>query len=68
LLPEGQQTKEDFVENISSPQFQQALESLSSALNSENFPYIMQSFGLENKGLFGVESFVKALTEKFKKK
>ena len=29
LLPDNQQTKEDFFKNVSSPQFQQALESLS---------------------------------------
>jgi len=29
LLPENQQNKEDFLKNISSPQFQQALQSLS---------------------------------------
>jgi hypothetical protein len=72
LLPETQQNKEQFIENIRSPQFQQALESLSSALNSENLPYILQSFGLNsqsNRSSFnGVETFIKAIVEKFKKK
>jgi hypothetical protein len=59
------------VDNLTSPQFQQALESLSSALNSENLPYIMQSFGLDASKVYnhinGVEAFIKAINEKFNK-
>jgi hypothetical protein len=82
LLPEGQQKVEYFNENITSPQFQQALESLSNvtnflifkkALNSDNLPYILQSFGLDSqKGMTlspdGVEAFVRCIIEKFPKK
>lgn len=36
LLPENQQNKENFFKNISSPQFQQALQSLSEVIIINN--------------------------------
>ena len=46
-LPEKQQSIQGFHDNISSPQFQQGLDALSSALNSENLQAVIQSFGLD---------------------
>lgn len=71
LLPETQQNKQALFDNLSSPQFQQALEQLSSALNSENLTAILQSFQLNlntaQKCPNGVEAFIKCIIEKFKK-
>ncbi len=69
-LPEGQKSKEYFVKNISSPQFSEALDSLSSALSSENYEVILASFGLnyDSKKSFGVEGFISAILDKFSKK
>jgi hypothetical protein len=59
------------LDNLTSPQFQQALDSLTNALNSENLPFILQSFGLDSSKAFnyvnGVEVFIKSIIEKFKK-
>ena len=70
-LPEKQQSIQGFHENISSPQFQQGLDALSSALNSENLQAVIQSFGLDlneaQKYSNGVEAFVKCIVKKFSK-
>ena len=70
-LPEKQQNIQGFHDNISSPQFQQGLDALSSALNSENLQAIIQSFGLDineaQKYSNGVEAFVKCIVKKFAK-
>ncbi len=70
-LPEKQQSIQGFHENISSPQFQQGLDALSSALNSENLQAVIQSFGLDlneaQKYSNGVEAFVKCIVKKFAK-
>jgi hypothetical protein len=46
-LPEGQQTNEYLIENIRSPQLQQAVSSLAEALNSSNFNTIMTNLGID---------------------
>lgn len=46
-LPESQRSDEFLEESIRSPQFIQALSSLSSALQSENFDNVMASFQLD---------------------
>ena len=70
-LPEKQQSIQGFHENISSPQFQQGLDALSSALNSENLQAVIQSFGLDlneaQKYGNGVEAFIKCIIKKFSK-
>jgi hypothetical protein len=70
-LPEGQQSKEYYMKNVASPQFHEALNSLTSALNSENFALILNSFGLntnDTKNLIGVEGLINALLKKYAKK
>ena len=68
-LPEKQQSIQGFHDNISSPQFQQGLDALSSALNSENLQAVIQSFGLDlneaQKYGNGVEAFIKCIIKKF---
>ena len=70
-LPEKQQSIQGFHDNISSPQFQQGLDALSSALNSENLQAVIQSFGLDlneaQKYGNGVEAFIKCIIKKFSK-
>lgn len=67
-LPEGQNKNEsDYLKNVASPQFHDALNSLTSALNSENFELILTSFGLklsDTKGSFGVEGLINSLINK----
>ena len=46
-LPEGHQTEQELLETVHSPQFQQALASLSSALSTENYNSIFANFGLD---------------------
>ena len=69
LLPEHQRTKQGFYDNINSPQFKQGLGSLSYAVNSENLPAIISSFGLDinvaQKYGNGVEAFVKSIVAKY---
>ena len=69
LLPEHQRTKQGFYDNINSAQFKQGLGSLTYALNSENLPAIISSFGLDNnvaqKYGNGVEAFVKSIVAKY---
>ena len=70
-LPEKQQSIQGFHDNISSPQFQQGLDALSSALNLENLQAVIQSFGLDlneaQKYGNGVEAFIKCIIKKFSK-
>eukprot|EP01017_Pseudomicrothorax_dubius_P014502 TRINITY_DN1690_c0_g1_i12.p1 TRINITY_DN1690_c0_g1~~TRINITY_DN1690_c0_g1_i12.p1 ORF type:complete len:274 (+),score=67.02 TRINITY_DN1690_c0_g1_i12:183-1004(+) len=47
LLPESQQDAQGLRENLRSPQFQQAIEALEHALNSEELPSVLMSLGLE---------------------
>ena len=72
LLPENQKNMQGLHENIASPQFVQGLDSLTEALNSENLPAIISSFGLdmEEAGKYanGVEAFVKCIIKKYTKK
>lgn len=71
-LPNNQQTMEHLEINLNSPQFAQALVSLSDALESENYNVIIASFGLnisDGAGSFcGVEGFIKCILKKFQKK
>ena len=71
LLPENQKTSQGLHDNISSPQFLQGLDALTYALNSENLPAIISSFGLDmdeaNKYANGVEAFIKCIIKKYKK-
>ncbi|MCQ2819856.1 MAG: hypothetical protein MJ252_21535 [archaeon] len=71
LMPEGQQNMQGFQDNITSPQFLQALNHLSAALNSENLSAVIASFGLNlataAKCLNGVEAFIRCIIEKNKK-
>ena len=72
LLPENQKNMQGLHENIASPQFVQGLDSLTEAVNSENLPAIISSFGLdmEEAGKYanGVEAFVKCIIKKYTKK
>jgi hypothetical protein len=70
LLPESQQTREGLIENLQSPQFQQALFSLSQALSEgSNVQSIFSNFSLSlqdgmaelNRG-DGVSAFLTAIT------
>lgn len=47
LLPEGQQTDGALEENVRSPQFRQAIASLSDVLNSDNFNSVMANFNID---------------------
>ena len=70
-LPDGHNTKEHYLKTITSPQFPQALSSLTEALNSENYGVILASFGLDIKDAVGakdgVEGFIRCIIKKFKK-
>ena len=72
LLPENQQNIQGLHDNISSPQFQQGLDALTSALNSENLQAIIQSFQLDineaQKYSNGVEAFIKCIVKQFSPK
>ena len=72
LLPENQQNIQGLHDNISSPQFQQGLDALTSALNSENLQAIIQSFQLDineaQKYANGVEAFIKCIIKQFSPK
>ena len=72
LLPENQQNIQGLHDNISSPQFQQGLDALTSALNSENLQAIIQSFQLDineaQKYANGVEAFIKCIVKQFSPK
>ncbi|EAR90088.2 ubiquitin carboxy-terminal hydrolase 37 receptor-binding site protein (macronuclear) [Tetrahymena thermophila SB210] len=64
-LPEGQQDVQNLKENLISPQFQQALESLEKALNSNEGGAVLASLGLDQSNfmetLDGSDSFYKAI-------
>lgn len=47
LLPEGQQSDEYLETNLRSPQFQQALDALGSALSSDSFNSVMANLGID---------------------
>ena len=72
LLPEKQKTTQGFYDNINSPQFKQGLGSLTVALESENLPAIISSFGLDinvaQKYGDGVEAFVRSIIAKYSPK
>ena len=72
LLPENQRSEKGFYDNINSAQFRQGLRSLTYALDSENLPAVISSFGLDmneaQKYLDGVEAFVKSIVAKYEKK
>ena len=72
LLPENQRTTQGFFDNINSAQFKQGLGSLTYALESENLPAIISSFGLDQKVAEkygdGVEAFVKSIVAKYSPK
>ena len=66
FLPESQQDTQYFAQNLRSPQFLQALDVLSDALNSENAVALFMEMGLDQKFLqkhYGVEAFIRALEE-----
>lgn len=71
-LPEGQQSQNYYTKNISSPQFIQAIQSFSEALNSENYDIILSSFGLNysdaKDAKDGVEGLIKCILKKYPKK
>ncbi|KAL4428631.1 hypothetical protein ABPG74_009133 [Tetrahymena malaccensis] len=64
-LPEGQQDVKNLKENLISPQFQQGLESLEKALNSNEGGAVLASLGLDQSSfmetLDGSDSFYKAI-------
>ncbi|KAL4468890.1 hypothetical protein ABPG72_009160 [Tetrahymena utriculariae] len=64
-LPEGQQNVQNLKENMISPQFQQALESLEKAINSNEGGAVLASLGLDQSSfietLDGSDSFYKAI-------
>lgn len=68
-LPEGQQSEVHYIKNISSPQFIQAIQSFSEALNSENYNVILSSFGLNisdaKNAKDGVEGLILSIIKKF---
>ena len=72
LLPENQRSEKGFYDNINSAQFRQGLGSLTYALDSENLPAVISSFGLDinvaQKYMDGVEAFVKSIVAKYEKK
>ena len=72
LLPENQRSEKGFYDNINSAQFRQGLGSLTYALDSENLPAVISSFGLDQKEaqkyFDGVEAFVKCIIAKYEKK
>ena len=72
LLPENQRSEQGFYDNINSAQFRQGLGSLSYALDSENLPAVISSFGLDinvaQKYSDGVEAFVRSIIAKYEKK
>jgi len=47
LLPEGQQSEQYLETNLRSPQFQQALDALGSALSSDSFNAVMANLGID---------------------
>ncbi len=65
LLPDDQQTPEGLRENLKSPQFLQALETLEHALASEEGAAVLMSMGLDANYFYqtydGVEAFYNAL-------
>eukprot|EP01017_Pseudomicrothorax_dubius_P014504 TRINITY_DN1690_c0_g1_i6.p1 TRINITY_DN1690_c0_g1~~TRINITY_DN1690_c0_g1_i6.p1 ORF type:complete len:187 (+),score=49.56 TRINITY_DN1690_c0_g1_i6:501-1061(+) len=63
LLPESQQDAQGLRENLRSPQFQQAIEALEHALNSEELPSVLMSLGLEfiSSANDGIDALYKAL-------
>jgi hypothetical protein len=66
-LPEEQRGKEHIPSNLRSPQFQQAADVLSDALNSENVIPLFMELGLDQTFLkkhYGVHAFLLALQEK----
>ena len=65
-LPGEQRDLQHLASNLRSPQFQQAVDVLSDALNSENAIPLFMELGLDQKYLknhYGVHAFVKALDE-----
>jgi len=57
-LPEGRRTPEELHQILRSPQFQQSMESFSSALQSGQLGELLRQFGLDSTG---VEGFLRAL-------
>ena len=71
FLPDEQKGAEHIASNVRSPQFQQAFDVLSDALNSENVIPLFMEMGLDQKYLknhYGVHAFLIAMHEKSKKK
>lgn len=72
LLPEGQQNIEGLKDNLKSPQFLQAMESLEYALNSESGTAVLLSIGIDPDLFFksqgdGVEALLKGMINMDKK-
>lgn len=70
FMPEEMRDTKYIASNLRSPQFQQALDVLSDALNSENSIPIFMEMGLDRKFLeqhMGVEAFLMALMDWAKK-
>lgn len=70
-MPDGRKDIKHVASNIRSPQFLQALDVLSDALNSENALPLFMELGLDKKFLhdyYGVEAFLRALNEWGKEK
>ena len=65
LLPDDQQTPEGLRENLKSPQFLQALETLEQALSSEEGAAVLMSMGLDANYFYqtydGVDALYNAL-------
>jgi hypothetical protein len=68
-LPEAQKSNYHYRQIISSPQFIQAINQLSDALNSENYQMLLMSFGLNiadaSGAKDGIEGFIKCILKKF---
>ena len=68
-MPEEQKGEEHIASNVRSPQFQQAFDVLSDALNSENVLPLFMEMQLDQKYLkknYGVHAFLLAIQEKYK--
>ena len=73
-LPEGQRTEADLQDNIRSPQFQQSLDSLSNALQSDGGSSLLANIGVEPSAgtselvSFALSLFIKNYDKYFRSK
>jgi hypothetical protein len=67
LLPEGQRSPHDLMQQLRSPQLQSTISRLSAILNSPQYGQLMASFSLPLSGDPGVPGFVQAIQQDAKK-